>query len=173
MRADHRRLVQALRDAGDSGRRSALTHHSFICAALYRLSRHCFLNGHKYLSRLFWHLNAIVTGADIPGQADLGPGLLVPTPAGIAIAGRAGRNFTPMALTGLGSELGRREDVGAGPGLPVVGDDVTIEPHGGILGPIRVGNGVRVTAGVFLVRDAPDFAVARAGAPRFLGRRDL
>jgi serine O-acetyltransferase len=141
-------------------------HPSWQCVWLHRWSHHAWRNGHPRWARLLWHLNTVLTGADISPPADLGPGLLVQLPMGVACSGRAGRNLTLMACAGLGSELGRRDDIGAGPGLPVLGDDVLIEPHGGVLGPVRVGDRVHIASGMALTVDAPADCRVEWPAPR-------
>jgi serine O-acetyltransferase len=152
--------------------RQVLFHRSFICVLLYRISNHLFRNGWRHLARLFWHANTIVTGADISPPCDLGEGLVILSPPGTAIMARAGRNLTVMPLAGLGSELGRDDDIGAGPGLPMVGDDVVLEPHSGVLGPIRIGDRVRVGAGALALTDLEDDTRLEAPAPRFIRRRN-
>ncbi len=154
LRADRARLREYC--APDADGIGVYLHPGFVCVLLHRLSHHCHRRGHRWLARLWWHLNTIASGADISAPADLGAGLLIPHPLGVAIAGRAGRNLTVMACSGLGGELGRRDDVGAGPGLPWLGDDVWIEPRSGVMGPVRVGDRVRIRAGLPVAIDVPD-----------------
>lgn len=170
LRADHSRLVALLARQQDGPLTSAFLHPSFVCVILYRISNRFFRAGHRHVARFFWHLNVLLTGADIAAPADLGEGLVILNPPGTAIMGKAGRNLTVMACAGLGSEMGRLEDIGAGPGLPVVGDDVILEPHSGILGPVKIGNRVRVGAGIGLTYDVPDDTVVEGPPPRFLRR---
>lgn len=173
LRADHERLLAILRASRpDDPPRSARFHPAYVCVALYRLSNHLFRAGHRRSARLLWHLNLVLTGADISEPADLGPGLVVMHPPGTAIMGTAGRNLTVMACAGIGGELGRREDVGAGPGLAVLGDDVVLEPHSGVLGPVRIGHRVRVGAGIAIARDVPDDTCVEWPQPRYLPRKD-
>lgn len=157
--ADYRRTVRQIGPDRRQPMLWTLLHPSFVCVAFYRISHHFHRSGHRYLARVFWHWNFFLTGADISEPADLGEGLFIMNPSGISIMGRAGRNLTVMPCTGLGGELGRREDVGAGPGVPWLGDDVVLEPHSGVLGPVRVGDGVRVPAYTVLTRDVPDGAI--------------
>ncbi len=168
LRADRERL----RQAGAAGLHGAAVyrHPAFVCVLLHRLSHHAHRSDWPRLGRFFWHLNTMLTGADISAPADLGGGLLIQSPMGVAIAGKAGRNLTVMACAGLGSELGRREDVGAGPGLPVLGDDVLLEPHSGVIGPVRVGHRVHVCAGLPVACDVPDDATVEWPAPRIVKR---
>lgn len=130
-------------------------HPSYQCVFLYRVSRFCFVNGHIYLARFFWHLNLLLTGADIPPISDIGEGFCVVHTAGCILVGKVGKNLILHGVCGMGG--GRNAaDIGAGPGLPIVGDDVEIEFGAGILGGVRVGNGVRVGHRVVVTRDVPD-----------------
>lgn len=170
LRADRERLSEFLVSFGSENSRRLLLHPSFLCVFFFRLANHFYRRGYRLTARFFWHLNVVLTGADISAPNDLGGGLLIVSPPGTAIMGKAGRNLTVMPCAGLGSELGRWEDIGAGPGLPVVGDDVVLEPHSGILGPIRVGNRVRVGAGIFVTVDVPDDTLVEGPRPRSVKR---
>lgn len=171
MRADHRRLVDSLGTLDNRQLRTAYFHPSFICAFLYRIANHCFRSGHTLVARGIWQFNLLLTGADISPVADLGEGLVIVGPPGTVIMGTAGRNLTVMHCAGLGGEVGRRYDVGAGPGLARLGDDVTIGPHGAVLGPIRVGDRAYIGAAAVVTRDVPADAIVEAAPPRFW-RRD-
>lgn len=146
---------------------------SFLCVLFYRLSHHCHRAGHRYIARLLWHANALLTGADISEPAKIGAGLVVLSPPGTAIMCTAGRNLTLMPCSGIGGEVGRHADVGAGPGLPLLGDDVTLEPHAGVLGPVKVGSRVVIPAGITVTEDVPDDVTIEGPRLRFFRRRDL
>jgi serine O-acetyltransferase len=169
LKADRLRLAQLLWREPPSF--AICFHPSFVCVLLYRISHRLFEGGHKLLARFVAQFNELLTGADITPESDLDEGLVILTPPGTAICGKAGRNLTVMPCSGLGGEIGRRDDIGAGPGLPVLGDDVILEPHCGVLGPARIGNRVRVCAGVLVTRNVPDDSVAEGPPPRFLARQ--
>ncbi len=173
MRADYERLYQLLARGQPQPPVLVWCHPSFLCTCLYRLSNHFYRSGHRYIARFWWHLNMLLTGADVSEPADLGGGLVVLSPAGAALMGKAGRNLTVMPCAGLGGELGRLLDVGGGPGVPVLGDDVILEPHCGVLGPVIVGDRVRVGAGMALCFDVPDDTYVESPNVRFLKRKDL
>jgi serine O-acetyltransferase len=173
IRADYARLAGVLESLNGHAPVALIFHPSFISVFLYRISNHWFRRGHRYTARLFWQLNLLLTGADISEPADLGAGLVIVSPAGIAVMAKAGRNLTLMPLSGLGSEIGRREDIGAGPGLPVLGDDVVIEPHAAALGPVRIGNRVRITALTCVTRDIPDDVVVEGPRTKCFPRRNI
>lgn len=162
---DRERLTAWLAPEGTSFSR---WHPGYLCVFLYRISHYLHTGGHKLLARAFWQINSLLTGSDLPPAISIGPGLLVPVPSGVAVACRAGRNLTILMCSGLGSEIGRFDDIGAGPGLPLIGDDVTLEPHSGVLGPVRIGDRVVLKAGAVVSFDVPSDTQARPPAPRFL-----
>jgi serine O-acetyltransferase len=171
-RADRERLL-ALQRAGDchlsagAGRRSAL-----LCVRLYRMANHHHRRRRNVLARFFWQLNVLLTGADISPCSDLGDGLVITSPAGVSIAGKAGRNLTVMPLAGMGSEIGRREDIGPGPGLPLLGDDVVLGALSGVLGPVRIGDRVQVEPGAAVLLDVPDDTRVEGPRMRVLPRQE-
>ena len=140
---------------------------SWLAVWCYRWARHHHLRGRGLWGRFWAHLGLWLTGADLPAGVDLGPGLLLTAPAAISLCGRAGRNLTVHALSGLGGELGAA-DVGAGPGMPWLGDDVTLEPHAGVLGAVRIGDRVRIRSGAIVTEDVPADGVVEPSAPRVL-----
>jgi serine O-acetyltransferase len=166
-------LLSLLSNHTEHPPRRAWFHPSFICVLLYRISNYFYRSNHRWSARIIWHINLLLTGADISEPADLGEGLLIMNPAGTAIMGTAGRNLTVMPCAGLGAEVGRLKDIGAGPGYCKLGDDVVLEPHSGVLGPVKVGNRVRVGAGIALTRDVPDDTIVEGPRPRFISRKDL
>ena len=171
LRADHARLA-ALAGPQEIGTlwQALRRQPAMQCVALYRLSNHLWRAGRRWPARLVWHLNLLLTGADISEPADLGPGLVIPNPAGVAIMGTAGRNLTVLACAGLGGEIGRREDVGAGPGLSLLGDDVLLRPHSGVLGPVRVGHRVVVGVGIAVTSDVADDTLVEGPRARLVPR---
>ncbi len=98
----------------------------------------------------FW---SIVTGAEIDLSCNLGGGLLIPHPNGIVIHpdSKIGVNcllFQQVTLAGS-VELGYHVDIGAGAKL---------------LGPLKIGNNVRIGANAVVTKDILD-DVTVAGVP--------
>lgn len=173
LRADRERLHSILSAHSAQDRRPSFLHPSYACVILYRWSNYFAQRRRRLIARFLWHLNILLTGADISELAQVGEGLVILNPPGTAISGVAGRNLTLMPCSGLGSEVGRFDDIGGGPGQPVVGDDVLIEAHAGIMGPVRVGSRVHVAAGIGVTQDVPDDTFVEGPRPRFVKRRDL
>jgi serine acetyltransferase len=110
----------------------------------------------------------MLTGSDIHPNARIGPGLLIPAPCSVNVSGVAGANAMFLPRAGMGIIPSPR-DVGAGPGLPVLGDEFVSCPGGGPLGAIRIGDGALIGPRCFRSRDvAPGFAAMRADAGRVL-----
>jgi len=151
---DRERLLQCYEERGIPIRSVALS-PSFVCVVLYRISRFFYVKGWGLMARLVWQLNMLFTGADISPICDLGEGLLVVHPVAVTIVGSAGCRLTVEGLGGMGGGLSM-DDIGAGPGLPLLGDDVQMARGAMVLGPIRVGNSVRIGPGCTVVRDLPD-----------------
>ncbi len=143
----------------------------YLCVWLQRWSHWLHGRGHRGAARLLYHLNLVLTGADLPPGSDIGGGWLVTAPVAIVVCGNAGRNLTVGTLSGLGGEMGSEVDVGAGPGLPVVGDNVSIGSHAGVLGALRVGSNVTIAPGCVVRKDVPDDCVVEGAVPRVRTRR--
>jgi len=162
--ADLERLRRAL--AAEFGVDPVLLrlHPSAVCLLLHRLAHHAWQRGHRKTARILAQAGTLATGGDFHPASDIGPGLFVPHPTGIALMCRAGHNLTVMSRSGTGM-LPRARDVGAGPGLPVLGDDCTLGPCCGIEGPQRIGHRVRLLTGIPLMQDAPDDTDVGAARP--------
>jgi serine O-acetyltransferase len=162
---DEARIREMLRARFGTQPHLLLFEASWRCVLLHRLAHFFWGRGARKSARLFMQLNSLVTGADIHPACNFGGGLLIPHPAALTASGNAGRNLTMMPLSGIGM-LPREEDVGAGPGLPLLGDDVWLGAGCGVLGPVRVGDGARLQPGASLTRHvAPRSVVEMAARP--------
>ena len=102
----------------------------------------------------FW---SVVTGADVPLNAQIGGGLLMPHPNGIVIH--------PDAIIGPNCLLFQQVTIGsARGGVPRIGGHVDIGAGAKIIGPITLGNHVQVGANSVVTRDVPAGSVV-AGIP--------
>jgi serine O-acetyltransferase len=86
-------------------------------------------------------------------------------PLCLVIVGKFGENCTVEGHGGIGG--GRDiKDIGAGPGLPVIGNNVYLAIGSFVLGPIRVGDDVYVKPKCFITRDVPDGAEVESPEPK-------
>lgn len=151
---DRQRLQNCYLERGVPGRNVILS-PSFLCVVLYRVSRFLFVRNCRLMARLVWQINMLFTGADISPMCDLGEGLLIVHTVAVTISGSAGRMFTVEGYGGMGGGLAM-DDIGAGPGLPLLGDDVQMARGAMVLGPVRIGSSVRIGPGCTVIRDLPD-----------------
>jgi serine O-acetyltransferase len=170
MREDRERL-RAFLDP-QPGRRPIwlVLNPSYMCVALQRISHFLFSRGHRIPGRFVWHVNLLLTGADMPPNSDIGGGLVVDHPIGAGVIGKIGRNCTLRAAAGVGGGAAAADDIGGGPGLPVIGDDVELGAGALIVGPIRLGHRVRVGPRCLVTRSVPDDGVVEAAEPRRVPR---
>ena len=166
---DRRRLEQCFRERAIPVR-GVLLSPSFLCVAFYRFSRYFYARGWTRLARVAWQLNMLLTGADISPICDLGEGLLVVHPVAVTIVGSAGRGLAVEGLGGMGGGMAM-DDVGAGPGLPLLGDDVQMARGAMVLGPVRIGSAVRIGPGCTVTRDLPDRCEVLSHRIRILPRQ--
>jgi len=102
------------------------------------------------LRHRFW---SVVTGADIPLNARLGGGLLMPHPNGIVIH--------PDAAIGPNCLIFQQVTIGAAKGgVPTIGGHVDIGAGAKIIGPVTVGAHALIGANAVVITDVPAGATA-------------
>jgi serine O-acetyltransferase len=101
---------------------------------------------------------SIASAADIPLNAKIGGGLLLPHPTGIVIH--------PEAVIGANCLIFQGVTLGTGPfpGLPRVGAGVDIGAGAKLLGGITIGDGAKIGANAVVLCDVPAGATA-VGVP--------
>ncbi len=160
-RADFHRWVQWL------GGGSAVQKAYWFClpsvqALLwFRVARCLFLKGHRNSARLVSLFSLYLTRIEIPPTSSIGPGCVISHAEGIIICGRMGARATLSGSGGIGGGA-RPGDVGGGPGLPWVGDDVFFGQGAVVLGAVRIGHGVVQGACTLTLDDVPDRATVIA-----------
>jgi serine O-acetyltransferase len=123
---------------------------------LYRLGRYLFLRGWRIPARILFTLNLILWGTDIPPTTRIGSGFYMPHTIGVTIFGILGDRCTFYAQAAVGGGSGSETDVGAGPGLPMLGDGVLVGARAMIVGPVRIGSGSLIGANSFVTFDVPE-----------------
>lgn len=122
-----------------------------------------------FIPRLLSQINRFFTGLEIHPGATIGKGFFVDHGAGVVIGETAilGDNcvlFHNVTLGGTGKHGGKRH--------PSLGNDVFVGTGATLLGPISVGNNVKIGANAFVVmRDVPNDCTV-VGTPAKIIRRD-
>jgi hypothetical protein len=152
---DDARLPHTLRTiAADLRARDAcfagtLQNHGASAVVLYRIARWLTLNGHRFLGRLVWQLNLLVSKAELPPSTRIGPGFVVTHSVGLIAVGQAGANLTMRAWSAFG--VRGRSNAGAGQGMPNIGDGVTFDVRSALHGGLRCDGGTQFPAHLIVV----------------------
>jgi len=139
------------------------TFHALLC---YRITRYAYLRGWRGLARMTALWSLWVTRIELSPTASIGPGCLI-AHGGSVFFGRAGARLTLQGTCGCGHGVGE-QDIGGGPGYPVLGDDVVLAQLCAVLGAIHIGDGARVGPGAIVMRDVPAGGIAMGPRCRIL-----
>jgi serine O-acetyltransferase len=120
----------------------------------FRLARWLYLRGWRNAARLLCLFNQYLTGIEIPPTSSIGPGCVISHAEGIVICGRIGARATLSGGGGMGGGA-KPGDVGGGPGLPCVGDDVMFGQGAVVLGAVRIGANVLLGVNSLTLDDVP------------------
>ncbi|MBN1779974.1 serine acetyltransferase [bacterium] len=140
----------------------AILSHRYLSHPLYRIKL-------RFPARLISQIVRFFTGIEIHPGACIGKGLFIDHGMGIVIGETAeiGENctlFHHVTLGGTGKHIGKRH--------PTLGNHVVVGTAATLLGPIRVGNHVKIGAETFVImHDIPDNCTV-VGAPGHIVRKD-
>ncbi len=133
----------------------AIVMHRYISNPLYKIKL-------RFFARLFSQISRFLTGIEIHPGATIGKGLCIDHGSAIVIGETAviGNNcvlFHNVTLGGTGKHFGKRH--------PTIGNNVLIGTGATLLGPITVGDNVKVGAeAVVIMHDIPSNCTV-VGAP--------
>jgi serine O-acetyltransferase len=129
---------------------------AMLAIILYRISHFFYMNNMRFLSWPLWALNITLTGSDINPTTIIGRGFFLGHSVGNIITGRLGNNVMVFGKVGIGGGVGDlTKDVGAGPGMPYIKDNVQIGVGAMILGPIVVEESVKIAPCTYLYESVP------------------
>lgn len=134
-----------------------LLYPSINALIVYRIAHKLYNKKCFFLARLLSQLARFFTGIEIHPGAKIGKGLFIDHGMGVVIGETAeiGDNVTiyhGVTLGGTGKDKGKRH--------PTVKDNVIIGAGAKILGPITIGNNVKVGANSVVLKDVQDHATA-------------
>ena len=111
----------------------------------------------------------VLTKAQLPTAARIGPGLYLPHLGTIVIGSGCviGRNCTIAHNVTIGHAGGRSRSAG---GNPVIGDRVYIGPGAIIIGPVTIGDDALIGAGAVVVKSVPPRGVVVGNPARLLSQ---
>jgi len=131
-----------------------INHTAFHAIAMHRISHALHATGVPILPRFLSNITRAWSGVEIHPGASIGKSFFVDHGAGVVIGETAqiGDNcvlFHNVTLGGTGKHRGKRH--------PTLGNNVLIGTGATLLGPIKVGNNVKIGAETFIImHDIPD-----------------
>lgn len=151
--------------AATSALEIALTYPGVHALWTHRVSHALWKRGARTPARVLSSVARALTGVDIHPEARLGRRVFIDHATGVVIGQTAevGNDvviFHGVTLGGVAMTPGKRH--------PTVGDHVMIGAGAKVLGPITIGNGVKVGANAVVVKDVPCGTVAIGVPARLL-----
>ena len=146
-----------------------LLYPGFHAILIHRFNHFLWNLGLPFLPRLFSQISRFLTGLEIHPGAQIGKGFFVDHGAGVVIGETAdiGDNcvlFHNVTLGGTGKHKGKRH--------PTLGKNVLVGTGAILLGPITVGDNVKIGANSFVfMRDVPSNTTV-AGIPAKIVKRN-
>ena len=131
----------------------ALTYAGFHAMLFYRLSHWLVNRRIPFLPRALSQFARFLTGIEIHPGATIGSGLFIDHGMGVVIGetSEIGNNvtlFQGVTLGGTGKQRGKRH--------PTIGSHVVVGAGAKVLGPITVGDYVKIGANSVVLQDVPD-----------------
>jgi serine O-acetyltransferase len=154
---------------------SACFTHSLLAMFFHRWSFYFFSKKNalaRFIARLIYFFNQMITGLEIGPRSFVGSGCLILHPTGSVILGRIGERCTIYGQAGIGINPDKLQDVGAGPGLPWIGDDCVLGLGSKVIGPVRVGDRAVVGAAALVIDDVPADAVVGGVPARVISMKE-
>ena len=154
------------RDPAIHSSMEVLLYPSFKVMLHYRLAHKLYLSGHYFWARYISQRGVRKTGIEIHPGAQIGKGLFIDHGMGVVIGETTiiGDNcllYQGVTLGGTGKDKGKRH--------PTLGDNVMVGAGAKVLGPINIGNNVKVAANAVVLKDIPDNCTA-VGVPARIAR---
>ena len=144
-----------------------LLYSGFHALFTYRIA-HFFCRIHfKFIARLLSQIAKFLTGIEIHPAAKIGKGLFIDHGSGVVIGETAevGDNCTiyqGVTLGGTGKDKGKRH--------PTLGNNVMVGSGAKVLGPLKIGDNVKIAANAVVLQDIPSDSTA-VGVPARVVKR--
>ena len=147
--------LQAFRQRDPAAKSDAeiiLLYSGFHARLAHRLSHKLYKNGHTFTARAVSQGAKMITGIEIHPGATIGRGLVIDHGSGVVIGETAeiGDNCTiyqGVTLGGTGKDVGKRH--------PTLGNNVLVGAGAKILGPVKIGDNVKVASGAVVLSELP------------------
>lgn len=120
----------------------------------------------SFIYKILYKMMQILTGIELPCEADIGKNFIIDHFGGIVVSGYAKLGDNCRIRNGVVIGLKNVEEIGA----PVIGNNVDIGAGAKVLGKITIGNNVLIGANAVVISDVPDNSIA-VGVPAVIKAR--
>jgi len=120
----------------------------------------------SFIYKILYKMMQILTGIELPCEADIGKNFIIDHFGGIVVSGYAKLGDNCRIRNGVVIGLKNIEEIGA----PVIGNNVDIGAGAKVLGKITIGNNVLIGANAVVISDVPDNSIA-VGVPAVIKAR--
>ena len=146
-----------------------LAYPGFHAVFLHRINHVLWNMRIPILPRLLSHIGRFLTGIEVHPAAKIGPGFFIDHGMGVVIGetaeiGKSVILYQGVTLGGTGKEKGKRH--------PTLRDNVIVGTGTKILGPITIGNNVKIGANSVVLRSIPDNATV-VGVPGRITKKKI
>ena len=143
----------------------------FWLIVIYRLANWFYINHIPYIPDALECIERILYGAEISSSSNIGPEFQIVHSVGLVIGPKvvAGKNFRIHQNV----TIGMRERECNGMKTPVFGDNVTVYAGAAILGPIKIGDNVKIGANAVVINDVPPNVIVGGVPARIIKRFPL
>ncbi len=152
-----------------SGLEILLAYPGFHATVLHRINHMLWQWGVPVLPRFLSHIGRFLTGIEIHPGARIGPGFFIDHGMGVVIGetSEIGENcllYQGVTLGGTGKDKGKRH--------PTLGSNVVVGAGAKVLGPMRIGDYVKIGANSVVLIEVPDHAIV-VGVPGRIVRKKV
>ena len=163
--------ARSIRDRDPAARTTlevVLLYQGFHALFYHRQAHWLYQHKHFFLARALSQFARHMTGIEIHPGATIGRRLFIDHGTGVVIGettviGDDCTIYQGVTLGGTGKDKGKRH--------PTLGNHVMVGSGAKVLGPIEIGNDVRIAAGAVVLSDIPDHSTA-VGVPARVVRRN-
>lgn len=135
------------------------TNPDFHCVLLYRISHFFYILHLDMIAKIFWYLNRVLYSVDIDYRADLAGGFQIVHGIGLVVGAFVKTRGKVIIYQGV-TLGGNNDKVNMRDGIelkqPNIGANTIIYSNSMILGPVWIGDNVKIGAGSTILKDIED-----------------